>query len=292
LQKLSTQGNRRRAVSFTVFAGVLWGTSFPVIKFGLNYVDAYMFVFMRFFLASIIMFSVLIINRTRGFGFEKRRIVWLLGLTNGAAYLLQYVGMSHTSASKSSLLVNLSAIWVAILSSLILKERLGKRKTIGVVSGILGVFLTATNLNLQTLGQGEVIGDMVVLLSGIVWAFFTVYNKKLVSNSPETLQFLTWTLFATLLPLTPFLYFSNTTSLALPMQAWLAIAYTATFCWIIPYYLWLEGLKHISAVSSTIILLIEVIVALAISSTFLNETLTMISGIGALLILIAITLES
>lgn len=67
---------------------------------------------------------------------------------------------------------------------------------------------------------------------------------------------------------------------------------SARFCWIIPYYLWLEGLKHISAVSSTIILLAEVIVALAISSTLLNETLTLISGVGALLVIVAIIFAS
>ena len=292
MQNSSTRYKRRRAVFFTIVAGVLWGTSFPAIKIGLNYVDAYMFVFLRFFLASIIMFSVLIIKRHHGFEFEKRRIVWLLGLTNGIAYLLQYVGMDYTTASKSSLLVNLSAIWVAILSSLILKERLGTRKTIGVVSGILGVFLITTNLNFRSLGQGVIIGDLLVLLSGIVWAFFTVYSKKLVSDSTEMVQFIAWVLLATMLPLIPFLYFSTTAFLTLPIQAWLAIAYTATFCWVIPYYLWLEGLKHISAVSSTIILLIEVIVALAISSALLNETLTLISGIGAILVLAAITLAS
>jgi len=283
---------RGRAILFTVLAGVLWGTSFPVIKVGLNYVDPYMFVFLRFLVASIIMFSILIVKRTHKFEFEKRRIVWILGLTNGVAYLLQYVGMSYTSAAKSSLLVNLSAIWVAILSSLALKERLGTRKTIGIVAGILGVLLITTNLNFRTLGQGMLIGDMLVLLSGIVWAFFTVYNKRLVSNSMEMIQFLTWTLFATMLPLVPFLYFSTTTPLALPIQAWLAIAYTATFCWVIPYYLWLEGLKQISAVSSSIILLTEVIVALAISSTLLNETLTVVSGVGALLVIVAIALVS
>jgi drug/metabolite transporter (DMT)-like permease len=283
---------RGRAILFTVLAGVLWGTSFPVIKVGLNYVDPYMFVFLRFLLASIIMFSVLVVKRTHKFEFEKRRIVWILGLTNGVAYLLQYVGMSYTSAAKSSLLVNLSAIWVAILSSLVLKERLGTRKTIGIVAGILGVLLITTNLNFRTLGQGMVIGDILVFLSGIVWAFFAVYNKRLISNSMEMIQFLTWTLFATMLPLVPFLYFSTTTPLALPIQAWLAIAYTATFCWVIPYYLWLEGLKQISAVSSSIILLTEVIVALAISSTLLNETLTMVSGVGAILVIVAIALVS
>jgi drug/metabolite transporter (DMT)-like permease len=292
LQESSGQGKKKRAIVLTAIAGVLWGTSFPAIKVGLNYVDAYMFVFLRFLLASIIMFSIALVKNSHGFAFERRKLVWFLGIANGIAYLLQYVGMNSTSASKSSLLVNLSAIWVAILSSLILKERLGAKRAMGIVFGVLGVFLITTNLDLETLGQGAVIGDLLVLLSGVVWAFFTVYNKQLVSNVRDIIQPITWILFATLLPLMPFLYVSTSSPFQLPTEAWLAIAYTAIICWVVPYYLWSEALKSISPVSSTIILLTEVVVAVAISSIILHDMFTLISGIGAFAIIVAIVLVS
>lgn len=292
MREPSGRGRKRRAIILTGVAGVLWGTSFPAIEIGLRYVDAYMFVFLRFLLASIVMFLVVLINGNSGFEFAKRRLIWYLGIANGVAYLFQYVGMSSTSASKSSLLVNLSAVWVAILSSLMLKERLGSKRATGISFGILGVFLIATNLDFKTLGQGAIIGDLLVLLSGVVWAFYTVYNKRLVSNTKDIIQPITWIMFATLLPLIPPLYFSTSTPLQLPIEAWLAIAYTAIICWVIPYYLWSESLKHISPVNSTIILLTEVIVALAISAGMLNEPLTLISGIGAFLIIVAIIFVS
>ena len=292
MQESGGRDRKRRAIILTGVASVLWGTSFPAIKIGLKYVDAYMFVFLRFFLASIIMFFVVLMKKNHGFEFVKRKTIWFLGIANGVAYLFQYVGMNSTSASKSSLLVNLSAIWVAVLSWLIMKEKLGSKRAAGIFLGVLGVFLITTNLDFQTLGQGAIMGDLLVLFSGIVWAFFTVYNKQLVSNARDVIQPITWVLFVTLLPLIPFLFFSTSTPFQMPIEAWLAIAYTAIFCWVIPYYLWSEGLKYISAVNSTIILLAEVIVALAISSIFLNETLTLISGIGAFLIIAAIIFVS
>jgi len=251
-----------------------------------------MFVFLRFLIASIVMLFLLLMRRNFGFEFAKNRIVWFLGIANGVAYLFQYVGMNSTSASKSSLLVNLSAIWVAILSWLILKERLGNRRALGIILGIAGVFLITTNLDFQMLGQGAIVGDLLVLLSGVVWAFFTVYNKRLVSGVKDIIQPTTWVIFVTLLPLIPCLLFSTSSPSNLPPDAWLAISYTAIFCWVIPYYLWSEGLKYISAVNSTIILLAEVLVALAISSIFLNETLTLITGAGAFLIIAAIIFVS
>jgi len=281
-----------KAIILTGIAGILWGTSFPAIKIGLKYVDAYTFVFLRFLLASIVMLFLLLIRRNYGFEFAKNRVVWFLGIANGVAYLFQYVGMNSTSASKSSLLVNLNAIWVAILSWLILKERLGNRRGLGIVLGIVGVFLITTNLDFQMLGQGAIVGDLLVLFSGVVWAFFTVYNKRLVSGVGDIIQPTTWVIFLTLLHLIPSLLFSTSSPSQLPIDAWLAIAYTAIICWVIPYYLWSEGLKYISAVNSTIILLAEVLVALTISSIFLNETLTLISGIGAFLIIAAIVFVS
>jgi drug/metabolite transporter (DMT)-like permease len=292
LRERSGGDKKRRAIILTGLAGVLWGTSFPAIKIGLKYVDAYQFVFLRFFLASLIMFFVLLIKRNLGFEFVKRRRIWFLGIANGVAYLFQYVGMNSTSASKSSLLVNLSAIWVAVLSWLILKERLGIKRGLGIVVGILGVFLVTTNLDFQTLGQGAIFSDVLVVLSGVVWAFFIVYDKQLVSNAGDIIQPITWVLFVTLLPLIPSLFFSTSTPSQLPIGAWIAIAYTAIFCWVIPYYLWSEGLKSISPVNSTIILLTEVLVALAVSSILLNDVLTLISGIGAFFIIAAVVLAS
>ncbi len=283
--------HRRRAILYTILAGVLWGSSFPVIKIGLRYVDSYMFVFLRFATASAIMIIILLGTRKLNLRFAKRSI-WILGILNGISYLLQYVGMASTTASKSSLIVNLSAVWVALLSWPILKERLGSKKTLGIVLSIAGVFVVTTNLNFLELAGGSLLGDITVLLSGIGWSFFMVLNKRFINDTQDSFQTTAWVLFITVLPLIPFVLLSGNRSLNLPAEAWVAIAYTAIFCWIVPYYLWLKALQYISPVTSTIVLLTEVVVAVIISYTILGEGFTLISSIGALLILSAIVLVS
>jgi len=284
--------DRKNALFLTILAGVLWGTSFPAIKIGLAFVDVYTFVFLRMSIASALVLLISSLTKNLDLSLAKERIVWYLGLLNGVAYLIQYLGMSFTTASKSSLLVNLSAVWVAVLSWLVLKERFSKKKTLGIASGLVGVFFVSTNLNLLELTQGMITGDGLVFLSGILWSFFIVYNKKIV-DAHNAIQIMPWIFLATTLPLTPFILLSNTSSLLnLSAEAWTAILYTAVFCWLIPYYLWLKGLKHISPAASTVILLTEVIVAITISFFFLGETFTMISGIGASLIFLAIILVS
>lgn len=284
--------NKKKAVLLTVLAGFLWGTSFPAIKIGLQYMNAYTFVFLRFLVASLTMFTVLLLTRNLSLNFNKKRLILFLGVTNGIAYLMQYVGMVYATASESSLFVNLSAVWVALLSPMVLKERLGGKKVVGVMVSLLGVVLMTTNLDLVSLGRGDIMGDFLVIGAGIIWAVFVVYNKPLVRESKNMIQSMTWLLLFTLLPLLPTAPFSAGTYVSLPWDAWLAILYTAILCWVVPYYLWLKGLKHISPVTSAVVLLTEIIVAVATSTIFLGEALTLVSGVGAVFIVVAILLVS
>ena len=131
-----------------------------------------------------------------------------------------------------------------------------------------------------------------LVASGFIWAVFMIYNKPLVMTGKGVLESLTWVLPATLIPMVLFVVPSATHILALPLQAWVAIVYTAVACWILPYYLWLEGLKHMSATTSSVLLLMEILVAAAISAVFLGEVFTLIGLVGAVFIVAAIVVVS
>ena len=283
---------KKKAVLLTVLAGFLWGTSFPSIKIGLQYMTPFSFVFLRFLIASLSMFSVMVATKNFSFSFNKKRLILLLGIINGAAYLLQYVGMVHALAFASSLFVNLSVVWVALLSPLALKERLGGKKMVGVLVSLVGVVLMTTNLDFASLGTVDIVGNLLVISAGILWAIFIIYNKPLVEETNNLIQSMTWILLFTMIPLLPIATSSLENVFALSWIAWLAIIYTAILCWVIPYYFWLKGLKSISPVTSAVVLLTEIIVAVAVSVILLGENLTVISGIGAVFIIIAILLVS
>ncbi len=90
----------------------------------------------------------------------------------------------------------------------------------------------------------------------------------------------------------PFTVLSGPGFFDLSGWAWLAIFWTAIVCWVIPYYLWLEGLKHLSASTSTVLLLSEIVVAVIASVIVLKEPLTVFSTVGAFFIVLAIALVS
>jgi drug/metabolite transporter (DMT)-like permease len=284
---------KNKAVFYTIIAGVLWGTSFPIIKVGLTYIDPFTFVFWRFLVSTVTLFVILLLLRKLDFKITNKKLLVFLGVTNAVGYLLQYVSMSYTTAAKAALFINLSAIWVAILSPKLLGESFSRKKIMGVLFGLIGIVFVSTNLDFLALGGGQFVADLALVISGFTWAIFMIYNKKLVSNSTSgTFQSMTWVLLFTFLSIAPFAVLAGSGFFALSGSAWLAIFWTAIVCWVIPYYLWLEGLKHLSASTSTVLLLSEIVMAVILSIVVLKEPVTLFSSIGALFVVIAIALVS
>lgn len=284
---------KSKAVFFTILAGILWGTSFPVIKAGLTFIDPFAFVFWRFLVASVVLLVTMLILRKFEFKITKKKLLVFLGIANAAGYLLQYVGMNYATAAKAALFINLSALWVAILSPKLLGESFSRKKALGVLFGLVGIVFVSTNLDFSTFGEGQLLGDFMLICSGVAWALFMIYNKKLIMNSTSaSFQSMTWVLVLTLLSIAPFSVLSGSRFFVLTGQAWVVIFYTAIVCWVLPYYLWVEGLKHLFVSTSTILLLSEIVIAVILSILVLKEPVTLLSTIGAFLIVIAIALVS
>jgi DME family drug/metabolite transporter len=256
--------------------------------------DAYTFALLRFSLVSIIMLVWLIITRNLNFNFKNKRLIVILSLINGFAYLIQFVGMMNTSASRASLLVNLSAIWVTLFSVILLREKINGRKVVAITLSVFGIILVTTNLDLTILTQGKIFGDLILIGAGLVWALFIVYNKQLATGKEEDnlVESTTWISLLTVIPMLIIVPFSGQKFLSLTFEAWIAIIYTAMMCWIIPYLLWTKALKTISAMTSTIILLNEILVATIVSIIFLKEVMTISFVAGSIFIIIPILLVS
>jgi len=213
--------NKAKAVFFTLLAGALWGTSFPIIKIGLETIDPFTFVFWRFLISCLVLAAIMLALRKFEFKIPDKKLIILLGIANGAGYLLQYVGMPYTTAAKAALFINLSAIWVAILSPKLLGETFSPKKVAGVLFGLVGIVFVSTNLDFASLTQGQLAGDTLLVISGVTWALFMIYNKKLVMHSTTaTYQSMTWVLIFTFLTIAPFSLLAGPGFFSLDIWAW------------------------------------------------------------------------
>jgi len=284
---------RRNAVYMTVLASLIWGTSFPGVKWGLGYVgNDILFLWLRFVIASAITLSVVLYLRRFSFSVLRNPVIWLIGAFNAGSFVAQYVGLNYTTASKTALLVDINVIAVAIVSYFAFRERLGRMQTLGIVGGMAGIVLLTVDGGFS-FTSSQFMGDAFVYLAGWGWAFFIVLNKKMLDKHSaveiSSAAIVTSTIWLTI----PVCYLSLTgADLSVQPMAWVSVVYLGLFCTSMATLFWAMGLEGVSATASATIMLIEVVTALLISMILLGETLTNTAIVGAAFVLAAIYLVS
>ncbi len=277
----------------TALTAILWGTSFPVVSIGIKGgLDPRTFVFLRFAIAAPIMLGLATVLGRDVKSMLKNRAVWVVGAFNAVGFLSQFVGQQYTSASVAALLVNLSVVLAAAGGALFLGERLGALKVAGVFLAVIGTLLITSNGDLAVVTSGQAKGDVLYLVAAVSWAGYIVYAKKKTDEqgwdpfAAAACIVAVTTLFVSPAALTAGFGTSISTN-----SMW-AIAYTAVFNTVIPFVLYQHGLRYLSASSSAVVLMLEIVVAVLISAVFLGETLTAFAWAGGVAIIVSILMVS
>ena len=284
--------DRKDAVLLTVFASLIWGTSFPGTKLGLDYIgNDVLFLFLRFVIATAITLTVVLCLRKLSVAIFRNPIIWLIGGLNACGFVLQYVGLTITTSSKTALLVDINIVAVAIISYFALRERLGRTQVFGIVVGMVGVFFLTLNEEL-VFNPDQIIGDVIVYLAGWSWAFFIILSKKMLNkhsglevSSAAIATCMVWLI----LPMA-YLLATGGGDFTIEPLGWVAMAYLGLFCTSIATLLWALGLEGVSGTESATIMLVEVVTALVLGIAVLEESFSTIAALGGALVLMAIYL--
>jgi O-acetylserine/cysteine efflux transporter len=284
----------RASVGMIAFSGVLWGTSFVAMKVGLGFVDPYSFAFLRLVTASVFSAVPFFVRERPQLSALRDWRIWVLGILNAGGFILQYVGLSYTTANRTALIVNSNVAFTALLSWSLYHEPMGFGTLLALPLSVSGLFLLVTGGDLSALSGGQLMGDLLVLLAGLVWSFFLVLNKDLVSRgSTNVSQMVAWVMLVTTIGIAPVAFLmGDVTSAAASWEGWIAVVYTAILCTVIPYWLLTRAQRFVGATLSALVLLIEVVVAVISSALILGEQFAIGSGLGAVLVCASIFLAS
>ena len=161
-----------------VFCTVLWGSAYPVIKYTYTVIampevaDKLLFAGVRFFLVGLMVFCYTWIKNRRFPTVPKERIggVALYGiLQTGLMYILNYIGVANTTATKTSIITAASAFFAVLFAPLFFKgEKLTVLKIVGVVIGMAGIVLVNNNAldGFSFMGEGMVFLSMLLNTAG------------------------------------------------------------------------------------------------------------------------------
>ena len=276
----------------TVIAGVLFGTSVPLIKLGLDLgIPPDLFVELRFAIASAVVLLFL-----RGRGWVKWTLfrsgkIWTIGFVNAVGYVTQFQGQNLISSSNAALIISTAALMIPIIALFHVHEKLVPRKIVGVSSGFVGTVLVVTRGQALQLVGSEALGDVLMIATAVTIALVFVLSKTLVEKEGGR-PVSGGILIITSLLLLPAVPLDQNLSLNFSAEAWFAIGFLAVLATVGAYFFFMKGLESVSPTVSSIILPIEVIVAVALSVILFSDPFNLYSGTGAALIIGGVILVS
>lgn len=149
-------------------------------------------IFVSIVRATIGSLVVLAWCRYRGINpFSRDGTLWpglLAGLLFGGEFVMIFIGLEYTSVARSTLMVNTMPFWVLIGAHFLLGERMTATKFAGLALAFGGLALVFSD-RLSHTGPSTLVGDLMSLAGGILWAATTLVIKRssLKSTSAEKL---------------------------------------------------------------------------------------------------------
>jgi O-acetylserine/cysteine efflux transporter len=165
--------NRRHAVAALIAAGLLWGTTVPLSKLALQWLDPGWLTVLRFGLAAAVLLPV---ARRRGQRVLEARVLLSGAVGYGGSVIVQNAGITRTSVTHAALLIGAVPVLVAVIAAV-------WHHTVARPLAWLGFAISLGGVGLVTAGGGgggaTVSGDGLVLLSLLLSATFTVAQARL-----------------------------------------------------------------------------------------------------------------
>lgn len=246
---------RQKGLLLVLGTAVISGFSIFINKYGVSIINPYIFTFLKNVLVAAVISGLIL-------GFKNQKtlkkltkkqweLLLAIGLIGGSLpFLLFFKGLSLTNAAESSFIQKTMFIYVALLASVFLKEKLNKNFLIG------GLFLMLGNLFL--LGKSSLLilnkGTLLIFIATLFWAMENVISKYALKELPGKIVGWGRMFFGSLFVLV-FLsvtgQLSSITRLSFTQINWIIITAFVLLGYVLTWY---NGLKHIPVSQAAAIL--------------------------------------
>jgi drug/metabolite transporter (DMT)-like permease len=294
-------------VALLIVANVLWGSSYVVAKVALREIPPPLLGALRVTLAALLLGSLLLWQARRAGALalpgqrpargDLARLAGLGLIGVGASYLLDYWGISFSTATDASLMIIGEVIFTALLAAWLAAERLGRRKLLGVACGAAGVAILVLGNAQGDTGAGggwlHASGNLLILLALLCESIYTVLGARLARRYTR-LAVLALANGGSLVLWLPILgwYVASGRFPALSWAAILGVLYLAAVTSALCYVIWFAVLRHAGAAVGAISLFVQPLVGSLLGLFLLGDPLTVGLAAGAALIFTALYLTS
>ncbi len=276
-------GHFRAELSLALIA-FIWGATFVVVKSALAHVSTFLFLALRFSLASLLLAFALRSRLSR-----REPVNWKAGglcaLFLFMGYGLQTAGLRLTSASRSAFITGLYVVLVPLLASFVKKSKPRLLEIAGALAATAGTALmTSGGIDLRFN-----LGDLLTACCAIAFAAHILavahYSRKMDYERLSLLQvagvaLLSWLAAGSVEA--PHIVWSR--------EVWFALLTTAVFATALSFLLYTWAQKHTTATRAALIFALEPVFAGLTAWLAVGEAWTARSLSGAGLILSGIVM--
>jgi drug/metabolite transporter (DMT)-like permease len=165
-------------------------------------------------------------------------------------------------------------------------EKLTKNKIVGSAIAFIGACLVMTQGSLSF--SANISGDIIALIGTVVWALYTVIGKPL-NEKYSALTVLNYVFLFGTLELLPFYILGlHASPFELAGEIWLSMGFLTICCTLIAFLIYNYGLEKLPASTIGVFMYIGPISGVLLAVLILNESLTLYTALGLVLILFGI----
>lgn len=264
---------------------MIWGATFPAAKVALRHVSPWTFVAWSRVLGLVAIAAVLLVWRPPREAWTRGLVPAgaLLGGLMTAGYVLQTVGINHTTATNAGFITILYVVLAPAGAALIGRHTPDRLDVLCLVLALLGLGLLSIN------GGSLRAGDLVVLAGAAAFAAHIVAVDVLVDRHAAAPLALAQMAASAVL----------TAAVALPAGP--QVGEVASLWWIfvltgvlgsgIAFSVQVMAQQSLSPVRASILLATEALVAALVSALWLDERLSARAWAGAIVVLVAIAIS-
>ena len=274
------------------FIAVIWALNFSVIKATLFEFDPYIFNMIRFTLAALFMWAVLI-RKKAWMTIRREDWKWLIPLSILGNLIYQglfIIGINLTYAANAAVILGTIPIWVALFSHILGVEKINRLTALGIFFAFAGVLLIIMfGENPISFGSDSFLGDILITISAIVWGAFTLFSKPFLGRYTP-LQFSTFmttsgaiSFLIVAIPFYPDVQWSGISA-----AAWAGVAYSGLLSIGLAYLILNNGLKKVGVVRTATYQNLVPVLGLLFGLLLLGEALQPLQYTGSAIVIAGI----
>lgn len=274
----------KKSALFLIFSTtVISGFAIFLNKFGVKGIDSSVFTFLKNIIVAVFLFSIILFagQYKTLVKLTKKQLLKLIliGFVGGSIpFLLFFRGLQLTNGASASFIHKTMFIYVAVLATIFLKEKLNKSIFYAAVFLLLGNFLL---LKLKFLVFN--IGDLLILTATLFWAVENTLSKRVLKELSGNIVAFGRMFFGSLFILIFLIATQKIELIALnsPQFIWVIISSVILLGYVTTWY---NGLKHVKVTIATSILLLGSPITTLLSYFFLDSPITALQILGILFI--------